>query len=94
MTFEVTYYVFTLDVEHCRFNLKLDDAISYYKQLNKYTQYKAIGVHLEPTSSVDVLITEDGNNNRVSEDYLKSPNTKNNLIVLELIQVLRKEFIV
>ena len=92
MTFQISYYVFSEDIEYCRFNLTLDNAIQYYLKLHMQEKYKALGIHLEPTSSVDVLIKHNGHNDKISDDYLKSPNTKEHPKVLELISLLKDKY--
>lgn len=92
MTFQLSYYVFTEDIEHCRFNLTLDDAIQYYSKIDTPEKYKALGIHLEPMSSVDILIKHNGFKDKISNDYLKSPNTKEHPKVIELIHLLKDKF--
>lgn len=93
MEFKVTHYVFTEEIEKCRFNLTINDAIEYYRDLEVGNRYKAIGIQFGPTSAIDILIKHSGFLDTISDDYKKVESSINNPDVLSSVKILTQEFI-
>jgi len=85
------FYVFTN--QHTTKGLTLDDAIKEYKKTNAGTHYKAIGVTKNDTYSCDLLNNLGVNGDRISKDYTRMDNFKDDFLIKNtVISRLEKEF--